>query len=692
MGWGCRADDIRPAGAKALADAAVRSAAGGSASLATVVWSIPFLPPGRLVMGVTAGAPAASLDFANTGLGLEGGLLLAVGLGSPGVLAAIRSLCLAGCGLTDAAAACLAGPIHGCTQLEALDLSRNKFTARALGTLLQPGFGTEHDTTVEPPVERRVYYDPLRSLDLSHCRIGGQADSPAGLEAIGQAVVGGQLAALRLACCSIGPAGLAGFSAADGGLAALTPLTTLDLSGNRLTRTETVEAVVGKAKPGQSDRHAHPLVDGQLLVEASVDYDCSGWRLFVKTAARSNLLTLDLSRAGLGPEAAYELAQAGLGPKLRRLLLGSNYLQDLGLKFLGPAVAASTVETLDLSNNRLGDSAMASLANGYADVWAERSKLAGVDSAPQPLALAELDLSDNPAVGYAGKAALSPLIETVRDGLRKLTVDLGRLVGFELCAESRELVLRDAELQPADLLVVAGWAAVPTVTDRLGRLDLSGNRAIGGGKVHKNPGQAEIELFGLEALAVALGSTGIRAVSLARTALGPAAVELLTLGLGGPLPLHVLDLGGLRLGPESKAVVGEAVGRADLAELTIDLGFHAGVRTPKHSRLHSRLVCGSSGWGGEVVVGVGGCGWVWVCVGVCVETQFLGTVLLAIRRQTLTLRRIPRLPLLLAGGRSADTPRRLGRTRSAGRWTGSGRLGGAGWLAAGPDGAYAPPS
>ena len=75
---------------------------------------------------------------------------------------------------------------------------------------------------------------------------------------------------------------------------------------------------------------------------------------------------------------------------------------------------------------------------------------------------------------------------------------------------------------------------------------------------------------------VALGYSAVRSVSLARTGLGPAAVELLARGFGGPVPLHTLDLGGLRLPAETKAAVGAAVAAIDLQRLTVDLGFHAG--------------------------------------------------------------------------------------------------------------------
>eukprot|EP01050_Picozoa_sp_SAG11_P030994 SAG11_NODE_9419_length_913_cov_1.598280_2_plen_236_part_01 len=233
--------------------------------------------------------------------------------------------------------------------------------------------------------------------------LGGEGRDAA-LATLGRAVVCGEIRQLYLSKCGIGPAALAQLATADGGFTPSTALTFLDLSGNQLTRTPNVSLKKTNAKHEEAG-HGEP----SKPIERWVDYDVRGFRDLCASVRLSCMQTLDLRCAGLGPKAAEELAAAGIGPRVEQLLIAENYIGDIGIKILAGPIANSAISLLDLRNNRLTDSAVVDLSNCYVDVWQERSKLAGVDSLPEPMHLTELDLSNN-HLSHIGKAAISPLL------------------------------------------------------------------------------------------------------------------------------------------------------------------------------------------------------------------------------------------------------------------------------------------
>jgi hypothetical protein len=146
--------------------------------------------------------------------------------------------------------------------------------------------------------------------------------------------------------------------------------------------------------------------------------------------------------------------------------------------------------------------------------------------------------------------------------------------------------MRRSGLRPPDLLVLAGWTELPAVAERLTMLDLGDNPELGGSRILARD-DAEIELFGLEAMTVALAGSAVRTLRLDRAGdfgLGGAAITQLSLGFGGSVPLAELDISGIKLGTEAKGALGRALGRIDMQRLRIDLGRYHGDRP-------LRLVC-----------------------------------------------------------------------------------------------------
>ena len=252
---------------------------------------------------------AVTIDLSGCVLGSTGAQVLAGCLQAPPLRPheasggrGVTELNLSGCGLGDAALAALAAaPLYWENHDQKLEIHRHKYDHRHVVSL-----SLAHNKFGKPGLKslcQPALGERLRALELSDNDIG----TPGALAVLSAALADSHLTSLCLARCQIGSSGCLALGSNE----LPETLTSLDLSGNRITRSAEVKNLTAK-----------------------LDYDSTGWAALCERLQISNVTSLRLASTGIGPEGASVLAERGMRDwqQCKLLLLD---LSDISLRSAG---------------------------------------------------------------------------------------------------------------------------------------------------------------------------------------------------------------------------------------------------------------------------------------------------------------------------------------------------------------------
>lgn len=376
---------------------------------------------------------AVTIDLSGCVLGSTGAQVLAGCLQAPPLRPheasggrGVTELNLSGCGLGDAALAALAAaPLYWENHDQKLEIHRHKYDHRHVVSL-----SLAHNKFGKPGLKslcQPALGERLRALELSDNDIG----TPGALAVLSAALADSHLTSLCLARCQIGSSGCLALGSNE----LPETLTSLDLSGNRITRSAEVKNLTAK-----------------------LDYDSTGWTALCERLQISNITCLRLASTGIGPEGASVLAERGMRDwqqcKLLLLDLSDNSLRSAGVVALSKSASQTPIRQLLLGGNEISASGLSGMCEAYIRAARLRGKLVGMT----PTAVRELDLTglkdsgERSGVGTYSyghwQAQLGRLLDEL-PGLRFLTVNLGRYKAYTFCAEG------------ADRCVYCGSGATP---------------------------------------------------------------------------------------------------------------------------------------------------------------------------------------------------------------------------------------
>jgi len=461
-----------------------------------------------------------------------------------------------------------------------LDLSRNEIGNAGLEALA-----------------RSPHLAGLEHLDLSSNRL-----SSAGLEMFTASRGTGRLRSLRLANNGIGARGAEALAASRLPLVDL-DLSGNDLGPagvSALADSETLEQLVSL---GLAGNHIGPQGVAALAVSPRLrrlrildlghnGIGPSGAAAVALSAHMRTLRTLKLGRNALGREGLQLLLTSTTLDDLHELDLSGNTLGAAGAMFLAASPFVRRLESLDLSDDALGDAGVAALLGSphlgglRTLVLAQNGTTAAGAGllASAPPQLESLDLSDNP-LGDGAAAPIADALQRLRIGRLRLKrcgfgaagiaqlVRVGRLLQLDAShndlgrrgAEMLAMAAESAQLETLEIaqcgLGAEGVRALfsSSVSSSLRHLDLSSNQLGDEGVtalVANAPRLPRLESLTLmddelgphaaEALAVSSLAAHLRLLRLSHNHLGDRGAELLARGPSWHA-LRVLDLRGNRI-------------------------------------------------------------------------------------------------------------------------------------------------